>query len=177
MPGELGETHIHSYLIYAGASHFTVRSSTYARRVSTSSASQQSVSRARRILAVGVLLALLVTAQLQRGALASGASPPPSANIVGPPSASSASPVLAQVIKAWTTMKSTLYSHRYSQRDSSTGIYQFDCVGATNLFLTLGAQHANGAMRKALHIRPGFAPKPAQEASYLAGLPAAGTGL
>jgi hypothetical protein len=50
--------------------------------------------------------------------------PSPSPHIVGPPSPSSASPVVAQVIKAWTTMKSTLYSHKYSQRDAKTGRFE-----------------------------------------------------
>jgi hypothetical protein len=124
-----------------------------------------------------VLVAVAVFAQGVAAAAESPSQLPPSPHVVGPPSASSASPVVAQVIKAWTTMKSTLYTHKYSQNDGKTGIYNFDCVGATNYFLGLGAPNANNAMRKALNIRRGFAPKPAQEASYLAGLPAAGNGL
>jgi hypothetical protein len=105
----------------------------------------------------------------------SSGGPEPSPSVVGPPAPASASPVLAATIHAWTTMTWTIYSHT-DREDAAAGTYQFDCVGATDYFLSLGAPAANDAMRASLHIGARYVPRPQAVADYFAALPTGGNG-
>ena len=102
---------------------------------------------------------------------------PPAADpsVVGPPAPASASPVLAATVHAWTTMAWTIYAHT-DKVDAAAGTYQFDCVGATNYFLSVGAPQANQVMRTALGIGKAYVPRPQAMVQYFAALPAAGNG-
>ena len=102
---------------------------------------------------------------------------PPAADpsVVGPPAPASASPVLAATVQAWTTMAWTIYAHT-DKVDAGAGTYQFDCVGATNYFLSVGAPAANRVMRTALGIGAAYVPRPQAMAGYFAALPAGGNG-
>jgi hypothetical protein len=71
-------------------------------------------------------------------------------------------------------MTSTLYSHKYLE-NATTGVYQFDCVGATSYFLKIAAPNANGALDTAEKIAPGYVPTPSQYAAFFASLPSTGT--
>jgi hypothetical protein len=83
--------------------------------------------------------------------------------------------VLDATVQAWTTMTWTIYAHT-DKVDAAAGTYQFDCVGATNYFLSVGAPAANRVMRTALGIGAAYVPRPQAMAGYFAALPAGGNG-
>jgi hypothetical protein len=97
----------------------------------------------------------------------------PSSDYVGP-AATNPTPVLAETVNTWTTMTSTLYDHKYYE-NTKTGVYRFDCVGATSYFLKAAAPRANNALNQAEHIASGYVPTPARYAEFFRSLPAAGT--
>lgn len=99
----------------------------------------------------------------------------PTDSIVGPAAPGSASPVLRAAIHAWQTMDWTIYAH-HDVVDASAGTYQFDCVGMTNYFLSVGAPAANQALRSKLGIGNHYVPRPVSMARYFASLPPAGNG-
>ncbi|MGO8871438.1 MAG: hypothetical protein ACLQPH_08550 [Acidimicrobiales bacterium] len=80
------------------------------------------------------------------------------------------------VYSAWQSMIWSLYSH-HDVVNSTTGHYQFDCVGATNYFLSVADPNANNALRSTEHIGAHYVPTPARLTAYLASLPAGGTSL
>lgn len=98
----------------------------------------------------------------------------PGPSVSGVQSPKNSNPLDEAVYSAWQSMVWTLYSHR-DVVSASIGRYQFDCVGATNYFLSVADPAANAALRSAEHIRPDFVPTPARLASYLASLPTAGS--
>ncbi len=100
---------------------------------------------------------------------------PQNLKVSGPPSPPSASPVLAAVVHAFSTMTWTVYAH-HDVVDRDAGTYQFDCVGMTNYFLSLGAPADNAALRRALGIGAHYVPRPAAMAGYFAALPDGGNG-
>jgi hypothetical protein len=116
-------------------------------------------------------LAAAVPAAKQTTTSVPGATPSPS--LVGP-AATNPAPVLASTIQTWTTMTSTLYAHHYVE-NVSTGVYDFDCVGATSYFLKIAAPNANRALNTAEKIAPGYVPTPSKYASFFASLPPTGT--
>jgi hypothetical protein len=99
----------------------------------------------------------------------------PADSIVGPAAPGYSSPVLGAVIQAWQTMDWTIYAH-HDVVDATAGTYQFDCVGMTNYFLSVGAPAANQALRSKLGIGKHYVPRPAKMARYFASLPTAGNG-
>ena len=99
----------------------------------------------------------------------------PSDSTVGPAAPGSSSPVLGAVIQAWQTMDWTIYAH-HDVVDATAGTYQFDCVGMTNYFLSVGAPAANQALRSKLGIGTHFVPRPAAMARYFAALTTKGNG-
>jgi hypothetical protein len=98
---------------------------------------------------------------------------PAAATVVGP-AAAAPDAYLTSVISTWTSMTSTLYSHKYVE-DPVTGVYQFDCVGATSYFLAMAAPHANLALDGAFGIHVGYVPTPSQYVSFIDSLPESGT--
>ncbi|MGO9792995.1 MAG: hypothetical protein ACLP8S_26790 [Solirubrobacteraceae bacterium] len=95
---------------------------------------------------------------------------PPATVDVQAPAAPSDSPVFAAVSQAFRTMTSTVYTHTYYW-NAATGVYQFDCVGLADYFLSLGAPHALAALRAAEHTPIGYVPSPDHFADYLQALP------
>jgi hypothetical protein len=91
--------------------------------------------------------------------------PPPANTIVGPPAPSS-NPVFAFASRTYRTMTATSYSHHYSE-NTSTGVYDFDCVGAVDWFLANAAPKAKAAMSRAEHVRPRHVPTPTKMYDYL----------
>jgi hypothetical protein len=91
--------------------------------------------------------------------------PAPATTIVGAPAPSS-NPVFALASRTYRTMTSTSYSHAYTE-STSTGVYDFDCVGAVDWFLSQAAPAAKTAMAKAEKIRTGYVPTPAKMYAYL----------
>ena len=100
----------------------------------------------------------------------------PGPTVVGVRAPNTANALTQAVSTTWQTMAWTLYSH-HDVENATTGHYQFDCVGATNYFLSIADPNANNAMRAAENIRAHYVPTPTQLASYLASLPATGTSL
>ena len=100
----------------------------------------------------------------------------PGRAVIGVQSPETVAPLLSAVATTWHSMTWTLYSH-HDRENAVTGRYQFDCVGATNYFLSLATPQANDALRTTEHIGAHYVPTPLRLADYLASLPAGGTSL
>jgi hypothetical protein len=74
--------------------------------------------------------------------------------------------VFAFASRTYRTMTATSYSHHYSE-NTSTGVYDFDCVGAVDWFLSEAAPQAKVAMSRAEHIRKLHVPTPTRMFDYL----------
>jgi hypothetical protein len=127
--------------------------------------------RRRRVIAASVLAAVAAaTAALLpvTGAWATSVPPAPSPQVVGALANPSVSPTLAKVTSVFTTMKKTVYSHKYVE-NTRTGYYAWDCVGMTDWILHPAAPNAWAAMHTTLSIRTGYVPQPTAWATYLQG--------
>jgi hypothetical protein len=125
------------------------------------------------VLAVtGVMLVIAVGCS-GNAAATSASDVTPSASVVGP-TATRPDPVLAATVKTWTTMTSTLYAHHFTE-NTKTGVYDFDCVGATSWFLRVAAPKANRELDSAEHVSAGHVPTPTKYAAFFDALPSNGT--
>ena len=100
----------------------------------------------------------------------------PRPTVVGVQSPTTTTKLLSAVSTTWLTMVWTLYSH-HNLENAQIGHYQFDCVGATNYFLSIADPNANNALRASEHIRAHYVPSPKRLAAYLSSLPTTGTPL
>jgi hypothetical protein len=98
----------------------------------------------------------------------------PGPSVIGVLAPKTSDPLEDAVVTAWETMSWTLYSH-HDTVDATAGRYQFDCVGATNYFLSVADPAANDALRTAEHIGTGYVPTPLRLADFLGSLPPGGT--
>jgi hypothetical protein len=100
----------------------------------------------------------------------------PGPTVVGVQSPNTSNALVDAVYTTWQTLAWTLYSH-HDRENAKTGYYQFDCVGATNYFLSVADPNANNALLSAEKIKAHYVPTPLRVADYLASLPAGGTSL
>jgi hypothetical protein len=100
----------------------------------------------------------------------------PGPAVIGVQSPNTTNALINSVYTTWKTMVWTLYSH-HDIENATTGHYQFDCVGATNYFLSLATPNANDALRTAEQIGKFYVPSPTRLTAYLASLPPGGTSL
>jgi hypothetical protein len=118
---------------------------------------------------VATLLALLAVA-----APAGAQAPTPPAGVTVPDGPSS-SPVFQLVAQTWQTMTFTEYTHKHYVENTSTGVYDFDCVGAVNWFLSQAAPQAQQAMYQSIGVRPKHVPRPTQMYDYLSSSQSSGS--
>jgi hypothetical protein len=64
-------------------------------------------------------------------------------------------------------MTFTEYTHKHYVENTQTGVYDFDCVGAVNWFLSQAASDAQQAMYQSIGVRPKRVPTPSQMYNYL----------